>query len=229
MSTAVKPARRRTGAGKTQSLLKERAYEQLKLLIQDSTFRPGDFLSERQLAARFGMSKTPLKAALERLTMEGFIAVSPQQGIVVRDLSIHEVADQFELRAALEAFVARSIAGKLSEPQKMRLRDNLRQQQHAAAERDVRTSVDLDTEFHGMLCEFQGNQEILRVMSQLREKMHRVIFHVFSKDAGRLAGSVDEHMAIAEAVLSGDADLAARQVERHLEFGKQFLLAPRRG
>jgi DNA-binding GntR family transcriptional regulator len=211
-----------------KSLLKQQAYDELKGLIQNATFEPGAFLSERQLSAQLGMSKTPVKAALERLEAEGFVAVSPQQGIVVRDLSIHEIADQFEIRMALESFVLRNIAGKLSDEQAARLKDNLRQQQQAAKQSDVATSARLDSAFHTLFCEFHGNQEILRVMLQLREKMHRVVTRVFGQNWDRLTPSYREHKAIADAVLAGDADQATAALEEHLNYGKQLLLSPRR-
>src|ERR1700742_2672191 len=92
---------RKVAPSRQRRLMKERAYDSLKQLILTETFEPGAFLSERQLAVRLKMSKTPVKAALERLESEGFIAVSPQQGIVVQDLTLEEIADHFEVREAL--------------------------------------------------------------------------------------------------------------------------------
>jgi DNA-binding GntR family transcriptional regulator len=208
--------------------LKDQAYVELKRLILDATFSPGDFLSERQLAERLTMSKTPVKAALQRLESEGFIAVSPQQGIVVRDLTIHEIADQFEIRLALESHVLRTVAGKLTDAETKRLRENLTAQREMVTTHDYTRAVELDADFHMMICEFHGNQEFIRVMSQLRERMHRVIARVFEQDTNRMAASVEEHAAIADAVVAGDADLAAQCIKEHLDYGKQFLLTPRR-
>ena len=210
-----------------RALLKQQAYDGLKQRIQDATFEPGAFLSERQLALQLGMSKTPVKAALERLESEGFIAVSPQQGIVVRDLSVHEIADQFEIRLALESYVLRRVAGRLSDQEAAKVRQNLKRQEQAARKSDMAAATHLDAEFHNIFCECLGNQEIIRVMSQLREKIHRVVGRVFRKHTDRLDASFKEHTAIAEAVLAGDADLAAAKIQEHLEYGKQLLLSPR--
>ena len=91
--------------GTERVLLKDQAYENLKNLILEEVFAPGTFLSERQLAARLDMSKTPIRSALERLETEGYVAVSPQQGIVVRESSLREIVDLFDIRIALEVFV----------------------------------------------------------------------------------------------------------------------------
>jgi DNA-binding GntR family transcriptional regulator len=211
-----------------RGLLKERAYAEIKQRILNSAFTGGGFLAERQLASLLGMSKTPVRAALERLELEGFVTISPQQGIIIRDLTVHDIADQYEIRAALETFVVRSVAGRLTAAQEARLRANLEEQKEHRESHDVERGIALDTEFHILFCEFLGNREILRVMGQLREKIHRVIHQVFKLNPGRLAASYDDHCAIAQAVIDGDGALAARRVEEHLELGKQVLLSPRR-
>ncbi|NQV26541.1 MAG: GntR family transcriptional regulator [Rhodopirellula sp.] len=231
-TTAARPRRRNSqptmGTPPTSRLLlKDRAYLELKQLIQDVTFEPGTFLSERQLATRLGMSKTPVKAALERLEMEGFITVSPQQGIVVREISMQQVADQFEIRLALETHVLRTITGHLNDDQATALKASIKQQKLAAKQRDVALLVKLDAEFHMLLCRFHGNGEIERVMNQLREKIHRATARVYQQQPTRLSASCNEHEAVVDAVLSGDADLAAQRISEHLDYGRTFLLAPR--
>ena len=217
------------GASGRQLLLKERAYAEIKQRLLSSAFAPGSFLAERQLASQLGMSKTPVRAALERLELEGFITVSPQQGIIVRELSVHEIADQYEIRAALETYVVRTVAGRLTPAQVARVRANLDAQEVNCRDCDVERSVVLDAEFHTLFCEFLGNREILRVMGQLRAKIHRVIAQVFKINPGRVATSYQEHRAIADAVIKGDAAAAVRRVEEHLELGKRHLLSPRLG
>src|SRR6266567_4439531 len=108
----LRPASGTNGHDSPRSFLKDRAYELIKQRLLNNDYPPGSFLSERQLAENLGMSKTPIKGALERLESEGFITVSPQQGIVVRELSVHEIADQYEIRGVLESYTLRSLAGK---------------------------------------------------------------------------------------------------------------------
>ncbi len=211
-----------------RSLMKERAYAELKRLLLDGDLAPGTFLAERQLAVRLGMSKTPVRSALERLEMEGFLSISPQQGAIVRELSVNEIADQYEIRVALETFVARGIAGKLTPAQVGRLNENLELQRLNLDRGNVGIGVSLDGEFHRLFCEFMGNQEILRVMGQLRDKTQRVISQVFRINASRMAGSYEEHCGIADAVIRGDSALAVSRIETHLRFGMDSLLTPRR-
>jgi len=215
------------GKGAPRHLLKDQAYARLKARILQGDFGPGTFLSERQVSAWLQMSKTPIRAALEKLAGEGLIQISPQQGVIVRELSIHEVADHFEIRSALEPFVVRQVAGRLTAEQTQRLRANLHEQELSVRQRDAARNMMLDTAFHLLLCEFLGNREILRVMEQLRDKIHRVILRVFSHNPDRLAVGYEEHCRIAEAVIAGNAEPAARFIQEHLDRGKSILLSPR--
>src|SRR5262245_57236053 len=147
--------------GGEKTLLRDRAYRELKALVQSGAIPAGAFLSERQLAERLGMSKTPIRAALHQLEAEGLVAVSPQQGILVRELSAREVSELFDLRAAVEPFVVLRLAGRLTAEQGARLRENLRGQEAAARRRDAVAGADLDVRFHLLLAEALGNREIV--------------------------------------------------------------------
>jgi DNA-binding GntR family transcriptional regulator len=210
-----------------RELMRDQAYAAIKRFLLDGDLAPGAFLAERQLAGQLRMSKTPVRAALQRLEAEGFVTISPQQGIIIRDLTVHEIADHYEIRAALETYVVRALAGHLIARQRDRLEENLRAQAALRGRDDGRQAAALDTAFHTLFCEFLGNGEILKVMAQLREKIQRVITRVFQLNTRRFASSYAEHRAIADAVINGDAARAARLVEEHLEYGKRCLLSPR--
>jgi len=217
----------RLANGNGRSFLKDRAYEKLKQRLLNNDYPPGSFLSERQLAGNLGMSKTPVKAALERLETEGFITVSPQQGIVVRVLSVREIADQYEIRAALESYTLRTVAGNLTADQVERVRTNLAAQARLRGTGDVARGVELDAAFHTQFVEFLGNREILRVVGQLKERMQRVVTQVFRLCPARMETTFEEHTAIATAVINGEGSRAADLLVRHLEEGKRLILSPR--
>ena len=207
-----------------RNLLKDDAYERIKQLIQTQAFKPGTFVSERELAARMSMSKTPVRSALERLQTEGFVQISPQQGAVVRESSLHEIVDMIDFRIALEPYVLRRLVGRLSPQQLQRLRENLKQQEWVVEAHDVRRCTQLDAEYHLMFCEFVGNQEIVRVMRGLRDRLFRTVLRIFTQDVARVRNSYREHVAIADALEVGDADEAAALLVTHLEYSKRFVV-----
>jgi DNA-binding GntR family transcriptional regulator len=206
-----------------RSLLKDRAYERLKAMIVSGGLEPGRFLSERRLAAEMGMSKTPIRFAIERLALQGFVAVSPRQGIVVTGMQLDEVADQFEIRIAVECHTVRRLAGRLTADQVRALEGILLTHHAAAVSRDAARARELDTDFHLLLCGYLGNREIGRVMERLREKLIRAISTVLARQSERMLESNLEHRGILAAVVAGDGEEAARRMEAHLEVGRRFL------
>lgn len=205
-------------------LLKNQAYDELKSLILDGEFTRGSFLSERQLALRLGMSKTPIRTALERLEQERFITISPQQGVVVRELSLEEIRDHYEIRIALESFVAQRLANRLTDAQFEALEANLDSMRRQVEDNKRTYAMYADADFHLLLVSFYGNQEILRVMQHQREKLYRVVTKLLETHPDRTRKSIAEHRAIVDALKAGDGNLAASEMLSHLNNGRQLLV-----
>lgn len=206
--------------------LKQMAYEEIKSRILSGRLAPGGLLSERQLASELNMSKTPVHAALERLEADGLVTVAAQQGVMVREATPTDVIDHFEFRQALEPFVVSRIAGQLTPEQKVRLDQNLDAYRQAVRSGDMAANIQLDADFHLLLCEFLGNREVLRVMRQLREKVHRAIHQITIRSPARMDSSLAEHEAIAQAILLGDASAASERMIEHLRNGLRLLYQP---
>lgn len=205
-------------------LLKEQAYEQLKAMLLDGTYPPGTFLSERKLAQQLGMSKTPVRAALERVEQEGFITVSPQQGIVVRELSLREIREHYEIRLALESYIVARLAGNLNGAQLGQLEENLAGQKRCIEENDTQGHVAYDRDFHILLAHFLDNQEIVRVMEHQRDKAYRITTQISVNYPPRMQASYEEHLAIFTAIRDGDGETAVAALQHHLDTGLQFIL-----
>ena len=208
-----------------RDLLRIRAYRSIKDMILLEQAPAGSFLSKRQLARELDMSPTPVHSALERLEAEGFVRISPQQGIVVREFSIQEIADFFEFRLAIESFVIRSLAGRLTTEQKLGLRENLRAQAATAKSGDLDAFVQEDAAFHHLICEFHGNAQIIDSMAQLRDKLYRVARSVSTRVSDRPTTAYKEHKGIADAMIAGDAEAAVQRLTDHIQFGRQVLIS----
>lgn len=206
-------------AGSSTASLKQRAYAALKSRIVSGTLAPGTLLSERQLAQSLNMSKTPVHAALERLEGEGLVTVTAQQGIVVRAISPEEIADHFELRVALETFVISRLANQLTAEQSSRLKRNLADHRRAIRQGNIAEHVRIDSEFHLLLSEWYGNKEITRAMSQIRDKLQRVMYHISSRTPARMSEACDEHADIATALLEGNGPKSSELMSTHLRNG----------
>ena len=213
-----------SATGSVRTLLKDRAYDQLKALIQDGVFPPNTFLSERQLVERLGMSKTPIRSALELLEAQDLVIVSPQQGIVVKDLSAREISDLFDMRCRRRA-VHRLPPRRapLGVSPVARIDANLALQAEAARVGDTPTSTRLDVDFHTLLAEILENREALSWLTRCFDRLHRSILRINRLSPDRLARSHEDHSAIASAITHGRAEDASRLMLGHLAYGRRFL------
>lgn len=201
-------------------LLKEQAYRDIREAILNETFRPGEFLSESRLIERLGMSKTPIKAALERLESEGFVQVSPKQGIIVKEISVDKVRDIFELRTALEPFVCELISGRLRGEELAELEANLAEQRRAAEAGDEAGFTRADADFHILLSRFSGNREIHQIMIMNQAHLYRSALRVVKRVPNRMKTSYEDHAGIVAALAAGDTERAKTLVREHLIFGQ---------
>lgn len=218
------PGRAKRSATVVRELFKNKAYDELRSRFDNLRYPSGTILSERQLAEELGMSKTPIKAALERLEMEGFITVSPQSGIVVRGLTLTELTEMYQVRIALEGFVLRKMAGKLTAEQIVQLESNL--DSYAALEGVPEARLDavrLDAEFHQLPSLFLGNSLIINTLQQYSVRIVQFINRVFAHLPSRVGQSLVEHRQIADALKSGQGSRASELSENHLRLGLQVL------
>jgi DNA-binding GntR family transcriptional regulator len=200
--------------------LKEQAYNYIKMLVLNEEVPVNSFLSERSLAEQLGMSKTPVRLAIERLENEGFVRVSPQQGIVVIALSFEEILDYIDYRLALEGFIVRHIAGTLTDLQVAALQANLEEQAHLLRQdsSNKRESLVLsDMAFHRLLAEFKGNKQISQALERQQDMIFRVANRIYQRHPIRVETSYQEHQAIAKAVIEGEKDKAVTLMTEHIQ------------
>ncbi len=146
---------------------------------------------------------------------------------MARDLSFAEIADQFEFRTVIETYIVGKLADNLNSRQITQLEQQLERQRKAAMAKrpSILRNVELDMEFHLLLCEYLGNQQMESALHQIRDKMKVVILRVNWQRDERLPVSYQEHKKIAEWIISGDARRAAKAMKEHLEYGRDFLLS----
>lgn len=203
-------------------LLKDVAYNEIKESILNEKFEPGRFLSERELIELLGMSKTPIKAALTRLETEGFVTVSSKQGIIINDLSVNRIVDIYDLRIALETFNCQQIESRLTPEQEKELEGNLAETADIVSRLDVKNFAQADHDFHLIICECTGNQEIHRVLLNYHDHLQRITRRHLRKDPHRMEKFLEDHWKIYEALKTGK-ESSADVMRKHLQESKQAL------
>jgi GntR family transcriptional regulator, rspAB operon transcriptional repressor len=202
----------------------ERAYWALREDIVEWRLPPGTLLAEVEQAERLGVSRTPLREALGRLTAEGLAAPHTGRGVVVADISLENITEIFELRSALECQAA-SLAARRGDPAAF---GQLQQEFSSAAEllrRDdpaLHDYYQLVARLDSSIDEAIHNPYLLQALSNLR--VHLVRIRRLAKDNPlRLLAAATEHANIAGAIAAGDSQLAAAATAVHLHQSLEHL------
>ncbi|QHW31330.1 GntR family transcriptional regulator [Paenibacillus rhizovicinus] len=203
--------------------LRETAFQVIKKHIVGGDWTGGTFLSEKFLSELLGMSKTPIRSALDRLEMMGLVKLAPKQGVFVQELSLKKILEFYELRLSLETYAARKLTGRMDAAFFQRLDANLALQDEAIRQDDISRYVELDREFHAMIVGGLDNEEYMEVMSRIQDKFLLVVRMTFVKNKRRLIGSIEEHRQLRQALAGQDAALSVRLVEAHIEYVKKIM------
>ncbi|RAP74924.1 GntR family transcriptional regulator [Paenibacillus montanisoli] len=204
--------------------LRDQAFEAIKKRIVSGEWHGGMFLSEKMLSELLGMSKTPIRSALDRLEMMGLVKLSPKQGVTVQEVSLKKILEIYELRLSLETFAVRRLTGKMDAGFFAGLDANLAKQAEAIEREDIIRYVELDRQFHAMIIAGLDNEEYTEVMSRIQDKFLLVVRTTFDRNKKRLAGSMEEHWQIRHALAGTDHELSVRLIQRHIEYVKKIML-----
>lgn len=203
--------------------LREVVLEALREAIKEGLLQPGERLMEIQLAEELGVSRTPIREALRKLELEGFIVMVPRKGAYVADITIKDIADIFEIRVSLEALAAGLAAERITGEEIEEMERSLVEKRSAIDRGDMEALVEVDTRFHEAMYRASRNDRLEFIISNLREHIQR--FRVLSlAHPGRMKHSLDEHRALLEAIESHDVALARQLAQEHIENAEQVLL-----
>ena len=206
-----------------------RAYVEIRRAINSGRFSPGERLREEELGALIGLSRTPVRDALRRLEVEGFIRLEPNRGARVTEWTRHDLEEIFQLRAPIESLAAQLAAEHITEEAVNRLAELADQMEQAALSTgDERTGTvsDLNNEFHHLIAEASGNRRLVRFRETIVQVP--VVQSTFSRyDEVDLQRSFREHRELVAALRSGDAELAAGIMQVHVLAARSVYLGPR--
>ncbi|WP_129305684.1 GntR family transcriptional regulator [Streptomyces sp. L2] len=201
--------------------LRERVYEALLELITTRALQPGQHLVESELAGHLGVSRQPVREALQRLNTEGWVDLRPAQGAFVHEPTEEEADQLLTVRTLLEAEAARLAALNAGEAGITALQRIVEEGRIAAAENDITRAVALNAAFHAKIMELAGNA----VLAELAAQVDRRVRWYYTPVA-RLRGgtSWEEHQEMILAIVDRDARRATRLMREHTEHTRQSYL-----
>ena len=199
---------------KTVSLA-DQVFEHIEKDILSGKYARGEIITESKLSAELGVSRTPIREALRRLSQEHLIEESGK-GSVVIGISVKDLDDIFLIRKQLEAIAAKMAAKNHTDEQLLELKETLELQEFYVSKNDTEHIKHMDNKFHRILYKLTGSTVFYDTLVPLHKKIQK--YRRASLQSGsRAESSVLEHRNIYEAVAARDEDLAFKTVMEHIE------------
>jgi DNA-binding GntR family transcriptional regulator len=203
--------------------LREVVCETLREAIRGGVLKPGERLMEIQLAEELGVSRTPVREAIRKLELEGYVIMMPRRGTYVANLSIRDVNEVFEIRTTLDSLASGLAAERITDEELERLERLLVLIGEYIEQNDMDKIVETDMEFHDILYQASRNARLVGIIYNLREQLTRFRSTSMSYP-GRLKETLEEHIRIVVAIAQGNVELAQKAAEEHMEKSEQTLL-----
>ena len=199
--------------GTNHQPLRAMVRDELRRMVITGELPPGARLVEDRLAAQLGVSRNPVREALQTLASEGFVTIVPRRGAMVATVSATQAEELFDVRMALESLAARTAARRAGPADVARLQDVLDRAAHATSQGELDLLAALNTEFHHEVV-LSGGSDYLAL---LVAPMARRIEWVFRASAPQRAqASWNEHEAVLRAIAAGDEESAAVLASAHV-------------
>ena len=206
----------RTGAANpTTPEAGQTAYRRLREGIANGHFHPNERLVEAAVATRLGVGRTAVRAALVRLDQEGLVTLEPNRGARVRLISDREALEIEEVRATLEAMLARRAASRASATDLRELRQVVVEMRERVEKKDAIGYSDLNARFHQLIWAAADHATASRLVGSLKSQSIRLQYQTILRP-GRTERSLREHEAIFNALKAHDPDAAEAAMLAHL-------------
>ena len=197
-----------------RSTRSDEVYHRLRTDILELNLRPGDQLDEDQLASNYGVSRTPVREALRRLSADGLVTLRPHRGASVAEISLREIWEIEQLCELVEPFAARHAAGQMSPAIIAELRSEMSELDVDNPRReDYIRYMQLDIRFHNAILDAAGNSIMRDMVTHLYRRMNAVRL---TANTHRFNQSISEHRAVLDAIEDGDGDAAHQAALHHI-------------
>jgi len=193
----------------------ERVHRELRRRIRELELKPGSRLHKNEIALEFGVSRAPVSEAIAWLAEEGLVDVYPQSGSFVSPIRPEDVREALLIRTGLEVEAVRRVTQAADAGLLKRLDDNLESQQAAIRANDMPLLDELDEKFHAIIIGALESPRAQRLLDSARALLDRPRFHALP-ERGRPYATLAEHRRIADAIRTGDVELAGAAMRVHI-------------
>jgi phosphonate utilization transcriptional regulator len=197
-----------------QHSLTSLVHREVERMILAGDIGSGTKLNEAEIAARLGVSRGPVREAFRALEETGLVQLEKNRGVFVRQISVHEAHEIYELRAAFDQMAGRKLAANVTAEHLKELRALIERMEKAAARNDIDGYHSLNMRFHDAVVEFAGNQKLLSAYRRLVNELTLFRRHTLMQ-RDRLPTSTLEHRKIVDAISAHDSESASKLLYQH--------------
>ena len=209
---------------KGNASLEAKVYSELQDAILTGKFEKGEALTELSLSEKLGVSRTPVRGALGRLSDDGLVELIPNRGAVVVGITKEDLIDIYKIRMRLEGLASAMAAQNITDECKKKLSETVALSEFYIQRRDPERLKELDTIFHHTIYEASGSRMIERILSDLHRNTKAYRRRSLCVP-GRVPKMMEEHKEILSAILSGNAEEAERLTSAHIAHAMENMLS----
>jgi len=204
-------------------LLSEDIAESIKAAIIKGKFKPGEKISEGELAESMGISRTPLREAFRKLENEGFIEIIPRKGAVVTEIDAQEAYHLYEIKSTLEGLAARLAAVNMQDKDLDKLEKINEELKELIDQNDLEAFYKAHTRFHEGFVKLSGNRRLIQIISNLNDHFKRFGIVSFTLP-GQYENAIKQHEEIIQAFREGNEKLIEERVKNNVMTGGKILI-----
>lgn len=196
--------------------LRDVVFHTLREAILRGDLRPGERLMELQLAAKLGVSRTPIREAIRMLEQEGLAVTMPRRGAEVARMTLKDMEDVLEIREALDELAVRIACARITEEQLEKLAEVKDRFESSTKTGDVKQIAEADVSFHDVIYEATGNPKLVTLLNNLREQVYRYRVE-YIKNPKNYPVLIKEHEEILQGLKDREVDRAVSAMQEHVE------------
>jgi DNA-binding GntR family transcriptional regulator len=196
--------------------LRDVVFNTLRQRILTGELKPGERLMEIHLANCLGVSRTPIREAIHKLSLEGLVTMVPRRGAEVSRISKQDLQDVLEVRRTLDTLAVRLACARMTDEEKQNLHEANAEFAKSTLTKDATTIAQSDVKFHDIILMSTGNRRLVQMVNNLAEQVYRYRLE-YVKDSRNHMRLIEEHDKISNSIAKGDNETAEKLIQSHID------------
>ncbi|MGI6361853.1 MAG: GntR family transcriptional regulator [Bacillota bacterium] len=202
--------------GISADLLRSRVFKQIEQEIISGKYAFGESLTEKELAEKMGVSRTPIREAFRQLELKGLVQSIPNKGVIVTGIAKRDIEDIFSIKIAMEGIAARLAAERITCEEIAELEKTIALSEQYVEKNDMQGVLEQDSRFHEIIFAACKNRPLMLVLNNFHNYVQRARNDSLATP-GRAKKSLMEHQLIMEAIKKRHPDQAEKLLQQHIQ------------